>query len=152
MKILMVCLGNICRSPLAHGILLKKISVAELNIQVDSAGTAGYHVGEAPDHRMCQTARKYGFPIDDLRARKFIIGDYDEFDLIYVMDESNESNVLKLARTESDKKKVKMILNESYPGQDLEVPDPYYGGGQGFMDVFNLLDSATDVIMAQLKT
>ena len=100
---------------------------------------------------MCQTARKYGFPIDDLRARKFIVEDYDEFDLIYVMDESNESNVLKLARTESDKKKVKMILNESHPGQNLEVPDPYYGGGQGFMDVFNLLDGATDVIMAQLK-
>lgn len=151
MKILMVCLGNICRSPLAHGILLKKISGAELNIQVDSAGTAGYHVGEAPDHRMCQTARKYGFPIDDLRARKFIVENYDEFDLIYVMDKSNESNVLKLARTESDKKKVKMILNESHPGQNLEVPDPYYGGGQGFMDVFNLLDGATDVIMAQLK-
>jgi protein-tyrosine phosphatase len=151
MKILMVCLGNICRSPLADGVLRKKVSDAGLTIEVDSAGTANYHVGKGPDSRMCQTAKKFGFPIDDLRARQFVTADYDRFDLIYVMDANNETNVLNLARSDSDRLKVKMILNESHPEKNLEVPDPYYGGDQGFIDVFNLLNEATDVILTQLK-
>jgi protein-tyrosine phosphatase len=151
MKILMVCLGNICRSPLADGLLRKKVREAGLAIEVDSAGTADYHSGESPDSRMCATARKFKCPIDELRARQFIVADFDRFDRIYVMDQSNEKNVLQLARTDADRKKVMLLLNESHPGQNLEVPDPYYGGDQGFINVYNLLDEATDVIMNQLQ-
>jgi protein-tyrosine phosphatase len=147
----MVCLGNICRSPLADGILRKKVANAGLSIEVDSAGTAGYHVGSAPDNRMQATGKSFGYPINDLRARQFEVADYDNFDLIYVMDKSNQDNVFNLARTQEDRSKVRMILNESHPGKDLEVPDPYYGGDQGFVDVFNLLDEATDVIINQLS-
>ncbi|MFT5779013.1 MAG: protein-tyrosine phosphatase [Crocinitomicaceae bacterium] len=151
MKILMVCLGNICRSPVADGLLRKKVHEAGLDVEVDSAGTANYHVGESPDSRMCATAKDLGCPIDDLRARQFIAEDFELFDRIYVMDESNQTNVLSLARTDEDRKKVMLLLNESHPGQNLEVPDPYYGGDQGFIDVFNMLDEATDVIMNQLQ-
>lgn len=150
MKIVMVCLGNICRSPLADGLLRKKVAEAGLNIEVDSAGTAAHHVGNPPDGRMRATAKSKGCPIDELRARQFIVQDYDRFDRIFVMDESNRRNVLSLARTSEDEAKVEMILNLSHPNQDLEVPDPYYGGDQGFLDVYTMLDEATDVLMNQL--
>lgn len=146
----MVCLGNICRSPMADGLLRKKVDDSGIAVEVDSAGTSGHHSGEAPDSRMRQTAREFGCPIDDLRSRQFVVNDFDTFDLIYVMDQSNYRNVMTLARNEADKSKVRMILNESHPGKNLEVPDPYYGGGQGFIDVFNMLDEATDVIMNNL--
>jgi protein-tyrosine phosphatase len=151
MKVLMVCLGNICRSPIADGLLAKKVSEQGLNVEVDSAGTGDYHVGEAPDERMRKTAKRLGTPIDHLRARQFKVADYDEFDLIYVMDKSNYDNVVKLARNEEDKAKVKMILNEIKPNSDMEVPDPYWSGEQGFIDVYNMLDEATDIIVNKLK-
>lgn len=147
MKILMVCLGNICRSPIADGLLRKKVAENNLNAEVDSAGTAAYHVGEAPDPRMQATGAKFGTPIDFLRARQFEVADFDAFDIIYAMDKSNYNNILKLARSNADEEKVKMILNESNPGMNLEVPDPYYGGDQGFIDVYNMLDIATDKIV-----
>lgn len=150
MKILMVCLGNICRSPLADGLLREKVSTNKLDVTVDSAGTSGHHVGEAPDSRMRATAKNHQISLDDLRARQFSVRDFEEFDLIYVMDASNYNNVIKLARNESDKKKVKMILNEIMPGSNAEVPDPYYGGDQGFEDVFKMLDEATDTIINKL--
>lgn len=148
----MVCLGNICRSPMADGLLRQKVKDLNLDVVVDSAGTSNFHIGEAPDSRMRQTAKSLGFPIDNLSARQFTQKDYEEFDLIYAMDQSNLSNMLKLARNESDKKKVKLILNESHPNSNMEVPDPYYGGEQGFTDVFNLLDEATDVIIKNIQT
>ncbi len=151
MKIIMVCLGNICRSPLADGLLRKKVADAGLDIEVDSAGTAAFHVGNPPDVRMQATAKSKGCPINELRARQFIVNDYDRFDRIFVMDQSNRQNVLSLARSSEDKAKVEMILNLSYPNQNLEVPDPYYGGDQGFLEVYQLLDEATDVLMNQLK-
>ena len=151
MKVLMVCLGNICRSPMADGLLRKKILEQGLDVLVDSAGTSGYHIGEQPDQRMRQTAKNLGVNIDDLRARQFVVSDFDEFDLIYAMDKSNRNNILQLARNEEDKKKVKLILNEIQPGCDLEVPDPYFGGEQGFIDVFNMLDKATEQIIEKLK-
>lgn len=151
MKILMVCLGNICRSPMADGLLRQKVASEKLDVLVDSAGTADCHVGEAPDHRMRATAKKLGCPIDALRARQFTVADFDNFELIYAMDASNYNNILKLSRNESDTAKVKMILNELYPNENRAVPDPYYGGEQGFVDVFNLLDKATDVIINNLK-
>lgn len=150
-KILMVCLGNICRSPMADGLMRKKIKEFNLNVEVDSAGTAGDHIGNAPDPRMRETAKSFGVPIDTLRGRQFVVSDFDTFDRIYVMDKSNQNNVLKLAKTDEHKQKVSLILNESTPGQDLEVPDPYFGGDQGFKDVFDMLDDATDKIVDQLK-
>jgi len=146
----MVCLGNICRSPLADGILRKKIQESGLEIEVDSAGTSSYHIGDVPDSRMSETAKKFGVSIEDLTARQFVVSDFDQFDLIYAMDTSNYNNIISLARNDKDVSKVKLILNESHPGQDLSVPDPYYGGDQGFIEVFNLLDEATDVIMKNL--
>ena len=147
----MVCLGNICRSPLADGLLRKKVSDNKLNVEVDSAGTSGIHSGEAPDARMCQTAKKFGTPIDELRSRKFVIEDFDNFDKIYVMDKSNKANILQMARNEEDKNKVELILNMSFPLQNKEVPDPYYGGEEGFIEVYHLLDAATDRIIEKIK-
>ena len=151
MKILMVCLGNICRSPMADGLLRKKINEFGLNAVVDSAGTSNYHIGEQPDARMRETARSLGCPIDDLRARQFVQSDFDEFDIIYAMDQSNLNNMKRLARNDQDISKLKLILNESQPGENLEVPDPYYGGEQGFLKVYNMLDLATDVIIKKIK-
>ena len=152
MKILMVCLGNICRSPLADGLLRHKITNEGLLASVDSAGTANYHVGGAPDERMTETAKKNSIDISDLRARQFEVHDFDNFDLIYVMDQSNYSNVTRLARNEKDITKVKLILLELGESERIsEVPDPYYGGQGGFDHVFDLLDRATDVIMEKLK-
>ena len=151
MKILMVCLGNICRSPLAEGILREKLMVNKLNVLVDSAGTSGLHTGERPDSRMCETAKTFDLNIDDLTSRKFVVQDFDTFDIIYVMDSSNYSNILALARTTEDKSKVHLILNELYPNKNMAVPDPYYGGEQGFIDVYNLLNEATDKIIEKIK-
>ncbi len=151
MKILMVCLGNICRSPLAEGILREKLMINKLNVLVDSAGTSGLHTGERPDSRMCETAKTFDLNIDDLTSRKFVVQDFDTFDIIYVMDSSNYSNILALARTTEDKSKVHLILNELYPNKNMAVPDPYYGGEQGFIDVYNLLNEATDKIIEKIK-
>lgn len=147
----MVCLGNICRSPMADGLLRARVAQESLDIEVDSAGTSGYHVGDAPDPRMRATAKSMGVNIDDLTSRQFVQADYDRFDVIYAMDESNRDNMFRLARNEEDKQKVKLILNEIYPGENMSVPDPYYGGDQGFIDVFNMLDEATSKIISDIK-
>ncbi len=147
-KVLMVCLGNICRSPLAEGILKSKVNSE--NVQVDSAGTAAYHVGNLPDSRSIEIARVYEIDITDQRARAFSTKDFELFDYIYVMDQSNYNNVLALATSEKEKSKVKMILNELTPGDNNPVPDPYYGGAQGFENVYHMLDKACDIIAAKL--
>ena len=131
----MVCLGNICRSPLAEGILQSKVS--NTFVFVDSAGTAAYHVGNLPDERSIAVASKYGIDISSQKARKFTVKDFDVFDVIYVMDASNYQNVLSIARNHEDIQKVKMILNETHPGKNESVSDPYYGGGDGFEEVYN---------------
>lgn len=152
MNILMVCLGNICRSPLADGLLRHKVERDGITALVDSAGTANYHTGGPPDERMTETAMGNGINISSLRARQFEVSDYDTFDLIYVMDKSNYHNVTRLARDENDIKKVKLILDELGHSNNIqEVPDPYYGGQAGFDHVFELLDRATDVIIEKLK-
>ncbi|WP_346882113.1 low molecular weight protein-tyrosine-phosphatase [uncultured Algibacter sp.] len=148
-KILMVCLGNICRSPLAEGILKSKL--ANTSFLVDSAGTANYHEDNPPDHRSIAVARKYGLDISKLKARQFTVSDFDTFDFIYVMDASNYNNVIKLARHDEDVKKVYRILNEVYPNQNHDVPDPYYGGDAGFENIYTMLNEACDYIAKKLK-
>lgn len=148
-KVLMVCLGNICRSPLAEGILQSKIDVNK--IFVDSAGTGAYHVGNLPDKRSIEVAKNYKIDITNQRARKFAIEDFDKFDFIYVMDESNYQNILMLARNKDDENKVHMILNEVHSKKNLSVPDPYYGGDQGFINVYKMLDEACEVIADKLS-
>jgi len=148
----MVCLGNICRSPLADGLLRAKVEEAGLSVDVDSAGTSGLHAGEAPDTRMRETARKFGYSIDALKSRQFTVDDFDTFDLIYVMDGSNYTNILSLARNKGDEDKVTLILDELHPGERMEVPDPYFGGDQGFIHVYELLNEATDRIINKLKS
>lgn len=145
----MVCLGNICRSPLAEGILKSKVN--SLLAEVDSAGTGAYHVGELPDKRSIEIAKTYGLDITNQKARKFTVDDFDNFDIIYAMDTSNFENILKLARNEIDKLKVKLILNEIFPNEDLDVPDPYYGGKFGFKNVYKMLDEACTKISKDLK-
>lgn len=152
MKILMVCLGNICRSPIAEGILRSKTELKGMDIFIDSAGTIDRHAGERADSRMRQTAKSFGVNIDNLRSRKIELIDFEKFDQIYVMDSSNYTNVCALTNSETFKNKVKLILNELEPGKDLEVPDPYFGGEQGFIDVFHLLDAATDKIIEKILT
>jgi protein-tyrosine phosphatase len=141
-KVLMVCLGNICRSPLAEGIMLKLISENNINMRVDSAGTSDYHIDEAPDKRTITNAAKHDVDLKPLRARQFKASDFEKFDKIYVMDNSNMANVLALATTEEQKAKVDLLLNASNPGMNLEVPDPYFGGEQGFEDVFQMVYKA----------
>lgn len=148
-KILMVCLGNICRSPLAEGILKSKLPSD--SFFVDSAGTGDYHIGKNPDSRSIAIARKHGLDISNLKGRQFNVSDFDKFDIIYVMDESNYRNVLLLARNEQDKAKVKFILNEVHPNQNYNVPDPYFGGNDGFENVYHMLDEACSVIATRLQ-
>ena len=151
MKILMVCLGNICRSPLADGLLRKKVADNKLKVVVDSAGTSSYHVGNAPDKRMILTADTRGVSIENLKARAFTKSDFTDFDHIYVMDKSNLEDVLELAENDADKSKVSLILNEIDPLSDAEVPDPYFGGQDGFAHVYELLNEATDRIIEKIK-
>ena len=150
-KILMVCLGNICRSPLAEGVLRSKAGKANLQITIDSAGTSNYHIGEHPDKRTILNAKQHQIDVSQLCARQFSEKDFDEFDHIFVMDSSNYADVIALARTEKDKRKVELILNRVYPNSNMSVPDPYFGGEQGFENVFILLDKACDVIIESLK-
>lgn len=143
-RILMVCLGNICRSPLAEGILKSKVDPEK--VFVDSAGTSNYHVDDAPDPRSVSIARERELDITSQRGRQFSVEDFDNFDKIYVMDMSNYHDVLSLARNEEDRQKVSLILNEIFPGENVEVPDPYHGGNDGFSKVYDMLDEACEVI------
>lgn len=143
-KILFVCLGNICRSPVAEGIMLHLNDKHNLKWTIDSAGTANYHVGEAPDRRTVANARRNGVDLSPLRARQFITEDFKKFDRIFVMDKSNHNNVLKLANTQEDKSKVELLLNVLHPETDMEVPDPYYGGEEDFEQVFQLVWKACE--------
>ena len=151
MKILMVCLGNICRSPMAQGILENKAAEKGIDITVDSAGTSDYHIDQEPDHRAIAKAKEYGIDISHYRGRQIDVADFKTFDRIVVMDASNYENTLLVAESDDDKSKVEMILNLSNPNSNMSVPDPYFGGEEGFENVYRLLDSACDVLIEQIE-
>lgn len=140
-KILMVCLGNICRSPLAEGILQSKLNRA---YTVDSAGTGDWHEGEMPDNRSVTVAKNHGIDISNQRARQIRMSDFDEFDLILAMDTSNYNNLLNLTKTKEHRMKIRMITNSN-------VPDPYYGDLADFENVYQILDKATDELITELN-
>jgi protein-tyrosine phosphatase len=147
-KVLMVCLGNICRSPLAEGILKSKVDSNA--IFVDSSGTAGYHVGHQPDKRSIAVAQKHGIDISSQKCRQFSKNDFIEFDWIYAMDKNNFTNILNLASSEKDEKKVRLLLDEVDLGFN-EVPDPYYGGADGFEEVYHMINRACEAIAKKLN-
>jgi protein-tyrosine phosphatase len=147
-RVLMVCLGNICRSPLAEGLLKSKVD--QNKVEVDSAGTGGYHIGERPDDRSIKVAQKYGIDISGQRCRRFQTEDFKNFDLIYVMDRANLSDIKGLADSDHEREKVKLLLDEVEPtGRD--VPDPYWSGQEGFEKVYRLIDQACDAISKKLN-
>ncbi len=148
-KILMVCLGNICRSPLAEGILKSKL---DSNIYlVKSCGTSNYHIGNRPDRRSIAVGKKYGIDISSQRAAQFTVNDFKTYDFIYAMDNSNYQDIITLTNKNQDKNKVNLILEELHPNNNLDVPDPYYGGEQGFENIFELLNKACDNIVLKLE-
>ena len=135
----MVCLGNICRSPLAQGIME---NYAPNDWHIDSAGTSGWHASERPDTRSILIAKERGITIDQQRSRQVTVEDFEVFDIIFAMDSSNHSNLIQRAPDESAKNKVRLLLNEAYPGENRQVPDPYTGGQEGFSHVYELLEEA----------
>lgn len=151
MKILMVCLGNICRSPIAEGVLRHKAKQQGLNWQVDSAGTNSYHTGEAP-HRFSQKVCKAnGVDISYQKARTFTVNDFAEYDIIYAMADDVYNRILKVGGLWADKEKVKMFLDELEPGSNASVPDPWYGTEEGYLPVYELINKTCDAIIEKYK-
>ena len=148
MRILMVCLGNICRSPLAEGILREKTK--HLDLTIDSAGTAGYHIGKSPDPRAVAVAKKHNINISKLKARQFSRIDFENFDTIYVMDINNLSHLISLSSNAQERNKIRLILNEIDPKNHDSVPDPYYDDN-GFKKVYNMLNKACEKIAIKIE-
>ena len=147
-KILMVCLGNICRSPLAQGLLASKLPKGKFF--VDSAGTGNWHIGKQPDQRSITTAQKNGLDISNQKGRQFTLNDFDAFDYIFVMDNTNYEDVISLSENETQKNKVHLILNELFPNENVDVPDPYSGLQNGFDMVYEMLNEACDILAQKL--
>ncbi len=147
----MVCLGNICRSPMAEGIIRNELNINGINAKVDSAGTAAYHVGEGADPRAQNELRKYNIDISQERAQKFIPAFFNQYDYIFAMDKQNYLDIISQAKSNDEKNKVKMIMNLINPGEDISVPDPYYGGDEGFTNVYKMIKNAGEQLATQLK-
>jgi protein-tyrosine-phosphatase len=148
-SVLVVCLGNICRSPVAEGLLRAHAEARNLHLHIDSAGTAGYHIGSPPDPRACQVARSRGVPIDHLRARQVQARDFERFDLILAADRQNLSDLERL-RPPGGRAELALLLAWAGQGDEAEVPDPYYGRLEAFEGVHALLDEACRRITARL--
>ena len=147
MKILMLCLGNICRSPIAEGILKYKIEKAGLNWQVDSAGTNGFHIGEAP-HRLSQkVSLQNGIDISNQKSRQFMPDDFDKFDKIYAMANDVIVEMKYLSKDKFDSSKVDLLMNEFKPGANLDISDPWYGPEAGYHQVYDLIDKACEALI-----
>lgn len=147
MKILMVCLGNICRSPLAEGILQHKAKQAGLNWNVESAGTNRFHTGEPPHPLSQKVARQHGIDISKQRARSFCTDDFDNYDIIYALAIDVKDEMRTIALHKFDESKVKLLMNEILPGKDLDVPDPWYGPEPGYHQVYKMIDEACEEII-----
>lgn len=147
-RVLFVCLGNICRSPLAEGVFRSIVEEHGQNdrITVDSAGTSGWHIGSAPDKRMCDTARKYGLHIDQLKGRQFEVSDLSSFDYIFAMDKSNLRDILSLDPGHEHASKVRLFREFDPHPEDFQVPDPYYGGKEGFDHVYDIVERTSRII------
>ena len=147
----MVCLGNICRSPLAEGILQEKVNKAGLNWVVDSAGTNHYHTGDPPHPLSQKVALANGIDITQQRARRFTTEDLNQFDKIYALAGDVLKDIQRITGNKFDSSKVDLLLNEQYPGKNLDVPDPYYGGEPDFHEVFELLDQVCDQLILKYQ-
>lgn len=147
MKILMVCLGNICRSPLAEGILQQKAFAAGLNWRVESAGTNSYHIGEAPHHLSQKVAKINGLDISTQRARRFVPADFDLYDKIYALAGDVLEDIQRIAKNKYDPKKVDLLMNEIFPGKNMDVPDPWYGPEPGYHEVYEMIDKVCNRII-----
>jgi protein-tyrosine phosphatase len=147
MKILMVCLGNICRSPLAEGILQEKVLNAGLHWNIESAGTNGYHTGEAPHLLSQKIAKQHGIDICNQRARRFAAEDFERFDKIYALAEDVLYEIKRIAKKKFDESKIDLLMNELYPGKDMDVPDPWSGPEEGYHEAYKLIESACEKII-----
>ena len=151
MKILMVCLGNICRSPMAEGVMRQKIEKYNLDAEVNSCGTANYHIGESPDYRAIQTALNYNIDISQHKGQQFSVSDFITYDLIFAMDSSNYSDIIAKAVNKKDIAKVKLLMDEVYPKQQKVVPDPYYGNLEDYENVYTLIEIACEHLAKRLS-
>lgn len=151
MKVLMVCLGNICRSPLAAGILQHKADMAGLDWEVDSCGTSTYHIGEPPHKLSQKVAKQHGIDISNQRGSQFKKEDMLGFDLIYAMDSDNYAGIKRMSRELWNEEKTDLILNELYPGENRDVPDPWYGGEDDFEEVYKMLDESCKKILEKFS-
>ena len=151
MKILMVCLGNICRSPLAEGILKDKIKKAGLNWEVDSAGTNGFHVGEPPHPLSQRIAKIKGIDISCQKCRRFEMDDFDRFDKIYAMSADVIKEMKWIGKNKYDGSIVELLLNESYPGRNRDVPDPWFGTEAGYHKAYELIDEACEAVIRKAR-
>lgn len=151
MKILMVCLGNICRSPIAEGVMRSKFIKYKFNGSVDSAGVIGMHAGEAPDRRAIKISLHNEIDISQQTARKFNVSDFDQYDLILAMDQSVYDEIAEMATDQNSKNKVKLFLAYSGTHNSGDVPDPYYGGPEGFEKVFRMIDEGCENIIRKIQ-
>ena len=151
MKILMVCLGNICRSPLAEGILQHKVNEAGLSWKVESAGTNSYHIGEPPHHLSQKVAQLNGLNICDQRARRFKPSDLEEYDLLYAMSKDVIDDMKTMAGNNWQQEKVKLLMDELHPGQQKDVPDPWYGPEPGYHEVYKMIEAACEKILKKAQ-
>ena len=151
MKILMVCLGNICRSPLAEGILQHKVNEAGLSWKVESAGTNSYHIGEPPHHLSQKVAQLNGINICDQRARRFKPSDLEEYDLLYAMSKDVIDDMKTMAGNNWQQEKVKLLMDELHPGQQKDVPDPWYGPEPGDHEVYKMIEAACEKILKKAQ-
>jgi protein-tyrosine phosphatase len=147
MKILLVCLGNICRSPLAEGILRHKAQVAGLSWKIDSAGTNSYHTGEPPHPLSQKVAKLNGIDICSQRARRFEAADFDRYDRIYALASDVMQEIRRIAKNNYDPLKTDLLMNEIYPGENMDVPDPWNGPEQGYHDVYRMIEEVCDRII-----
>lgn len=150
-SVIFVCLGNICRSPMAHGIFREKVKQAGLHIEIESAGTSSFHNGEPADSRAIATLKSKGIDILDLRSRLFISSDFEDYDYIITMDASNQNNVMKMAEETGSSNFPTMVMDFQFPDEHISVPDPYYGGATGFEDVYKMLDASLDELLKEIS-